>query len=256
MEAQSKPDWRVIAVFYLLACAWSWPLFWWRDAHTASWNARRFPAEFKGATIQWGPGLAAIAVFCLFPRVRSGFLSLPGSSWIRSALCCLAPIVFSGVASAFHPPHFYEKAYGLLVFTFTCLGEELGWRGFLQGALGPLGRVRSCLLVALMWTAWHFNPTRQGLISHLETMLPVLVVMTFVLAFLMERTGSLILAATVHAWLDLGFGPGGYFLWAALAAVPVWLWIVWKWPRRESTLDEGSTRDVGPLGTGTRPRGR
>ena len=30
LEAQSKPNWRAIAVFYFLACLWSWPFFWWR----------------------------------------------------------------------------------------------------------------------------------------------------------------------------------------------------------------------------------
>lgn len=237
---QSATEWRAVIVFYVLACAWSWPLFWWRDVHTASWNAWHIPANLKGAVLQWGPGFGAIAVFCLFPRVRSRFLSLSGSSWKRSALCFLVPVFFACVASASQPGHVYRRVYDLSVFAFSCLGEELGWRGFLQGALGSLGRVRSCLLVALMWTAWHFNSTREGLISHLEILLPVAVVVTLVLAVLMERTGSLIFAATVHEWLDLGNYPGGYLLWAAVAAVPIWLWIVWTWPRREAMPDVAS----------------
>jgi hypothetical protein len=29
-------------------------------------------------------------------------------------------------------------------------------------------------------------------------------------------------------------------LWVALAAVPVWLWIAWTWPKRKLILDENS----------------
>ncbi len=86
MEAQSKPNWRAIAVFYFLACLWSWPFFWWRDVNTASWNAWHLPEEIKGLTQPWGPALAAIAVFYLFPQVRSRSVSLLGSSWKRSCV--------------------------------------------------------------------------------------------------------------------------------------------------------------------------
>jgi membrane protease YdiL (CAAX protease family) len=245
-EAQPKPDWRAIAVFYFLACVWSWPFFWWRDVHTASWNAWGLPEEIKGLTQPWGPALAAIAVFYLFPRVRSRFASLSGSSSKRSALCFLMPIVFACVASAIQSKHFAPKLiYYLVIGGFSTLGEELGWRGFLQGALRPLGRIRSCLLLACMWEAWHFTSHTKGtwseVMARLEIIVPAVVVITFVLAFLMERTGSVILATAVHEWIDLGVDPGGYFLWAALAAVPVWLWIAWTWPKIAPESMEPST---------------
>ena len=149
-EAQSKPNWRAIAVFYFLACFWSWPFFWWRDVNTASWNAWRLPEEIKGLTQPWGPGLAAIAVFYLFPQVRSRAVSLWGSSWKRSALCFLTPIFFASIAFAFQSKHFsYKLVYYLLVGGFSTLGEEVGWRGFLKGALRPLGRLRGYLLLGV-----------------------------------------------------------------------------------------------------------
>jgi hypothetical protein len=45
MKTQAKPDWRAVAVYYTLACLWSWPLFWWRDKHGASWNALHLPTH-------------------------------------------------------------------------------------------------------------------------------------------------------------------------------------------------------------------
>jgi membrane protease YdiL (CAAX protease family) len=229
---QSKPNWHVIIAYYFLACLWSWPLFWWRDTHSGSWKALPIPPEFQSPLIMWGPGLAAIVVFFVFPQMRSRFLSIPGSSWKRSAMCFLIPICFACIAYAMESKKFsWKLGVDLVVWGFACLGEELGWRGFLQGALRPLGRIRAYLLLSLMWTAWHFTTTWDGLISHMEILLPSLLALTFALAFLTERTGSLALATTVHAWVDLGVSPGGYFLWAALAAVPVLIWMIWEWPK-------------------------
>jgi hypothetical protein len=75
----------------------------------------------------------------------------------------------------------------------------------------------------------------------LEIIVPAVVVITFVLAFLTERTGSVILATAVHEWIDIGADTGGYLLWAGLAAVPVWLWIAWTWPKRSSEPVEHPT---------------
>jgi membrane protease YdiL (CAAX protease family) len=248
-EAQAKPNWRAIILFYVLACLWSWPFFWWRDVHTASWNGWRLPEEIKGLTQPWGPGLAAIAVFYLFPQTRSRSASLWGSSWKRSAICFLTPVVFAVAAASIRSRHLsYTLVYYLLVGGFSTLGEEVGWRGFLQGALRPLGRVRGYLLLALMWEAWHFTSHTKGtlneVISRLAIIVPAVVVITFILALLTERTGSVLLATAVHEWIDLGVDPGGYFLWAGLASVPVWLWLAWTWPRQQCNLDKHARRNA------------
>jgi len=247
LDTQSEPNWRAIAVFYLFACLWSWPFFWWRDVQTASWNAWPLPEEIKGLTQPWGPALAAMAVFYLFPKTRSRANSLAGTSWARSALCFFAPILFACIAAAFQSRHFsYKLVYYLVIGGFSTLGEELGWRGFLQGALLPLGRVRAYLLLALMWEVWHFTSHTKGtwheVVSRLAIIVPAVVVITFALGFLTERTGSVILATAVHEWIDLGADAGGYFLWAALAAVPVWLYLAWTWPARRQLSNTPLTR--------------
>jgi membrane protease YdiL (CAAX protease family) len=247
-ETQSKPNWRAIAVFYFLACLWSWPFFWWRDVHTASWNAWGLPEEIKGLTQPWGPALAALAVCYLFPQMRSRSVSLLGSSWKRSLLCFAIPIFFAfGIYAIQSRQLPWKLVYYLVVGGFSTLGEELGWRGFLQGALRPLGRVRGYLLLALMWEVWHFTSHTKGsmheVISRLEIIVPAVVAITFALGFLTERTGSVVLATAVHEWIDLGVDSGGYLLWAGLAALPVWLWIAWKWPQR-STEDVPGRMDL------------
>ena len=47
-------------------------------------------------------------------------------------------------------------AYFALVSALAAVGEELGWRGFLQGILvKQLGVSRGILLVGLIWSFWH-----------------------------------------------------------------------------------------------------
>jgi hypothetical protein len=117
------------------------------------------------------------------------------------------------------------------------LGEELGWRGFLQGALRPFGRVRGYLLLAIMWEAWHFTSHTKGplhqVLVRLAFLVPFVIVITVVLALVTERSGSLVLALTLHEWIDIvADGGRGYLLWGALASIPVWTWLLWTWPKR------------------------
>jgi hypothetical protein len=102
-----------------------------------------------------------------------------------------------------------------------------------------MGKIRSCLLISLLWAGWHFTSqtggTWQGLVSRMEILIPAVVVVTFLLAWLTEQTGSLLLAAAFHEWLDIGVDSGGYLLWVALASIPVWTWLVLKWPSAKAT---------------------
>ena len=44
---------------------------------------------------------------------------------------------------------------GPTVNAIAAFGEELGWRGFLQKELNPLGFWRSSILVGILWGFWH-----------------------------------------------------------------------------------------------------
>jgi hypothetical protein len=62
--------------------------------------------------------------------------------------------------------------------------------------------------VALMWETWHFTSHLKGtlheVMSRLSIYIPLVVAVTFLLGFVVERTDSLLLAVTLHAWLDIG----------------------------------------------------
>ena len=237
-DAQAGVNWRAIAVFYVLACAFSWPFFWWRDVHTVSWKAFPLPEEIKDLT--WGPAVAALLVFWFMPATRRWAVSFFGSSRLRSAVFFVAPILCAFVGYRIHAGVFsYKLLYYLMIGSLSTLGEELGWRGFLQGALRPLGRIRGYLLVALMWEAWHFTSHLKGtlseVVSRMSIYIPLVIAVTFLLGLVVERTDSLLLAVTLHEWLDITVDSSGtYLMWAALACIPLWIWLLWTWPGQAS----------------------
>lgn len=236
MAAGSRPNWRAILTFYILACAFQWPFFWWRDVHSASWNASCIPIEIRDLT--WGPAVAAFVALYFFPQVRTKMVSFVGTSRVRSACFFLIPILLSWIGVAIQSGRIsYKLIYYLLIGGVSTFGEEMGWRGFLQGALRPLGRIRGYLLLAVMWEAWHFTSHTKGtlhqVIVRLALYVPLVIVITFFLAFLTERTGSLVLAVTAHEWIDIFADPAGNggFFWSGIACIPLWIWLVWTWPK-------------------------
>jgi membrane protease YdiL (CAAX protease family) len=250
-DTRTKPNWCAILVFYALACSFSWPFFWWRDVNTASWNALPLPEEIKDLT--WGPALAALLVFWFIPATRQWAVSFFGTSWRRSAVFFAVPILFAFIGYRVHSGTFsYKLVYYLVIGCVSTFGEELGWRGFLQGGLRPLGRIRGYLLVAFMWEAWHFTSHLKGtlheVISRLSIYIPIVVGVTVVLGFVVERTDSLLLAVTLHEWLDIGFDSSGtYLMWAALACIPLWVWLIWTWPAQAGIQMSALTGEGGHL---------
>ncbi len=89
-----------------------------------------------------------------------------------------------------------------LVITF---GEEYGWRGFLQGELVKLGRVRGVLAVGVIWGLWHAPVIAMGYnfpgypVIGIFVMVAFCVVAGFVLGYAVLKTGSVWLSAFAHA---------------------------------------------------------
>jgi hypothetical protein len=68
-------------------------------------------------------------------------------------------------------------------------------------------------------------------IARLAVIVPTIIALTFLLGFLVERTGSLLLAVTVHEWVDIVADSSGesILFQAGIACIPVWTWLVWTW---------------------------
>jgi membrane protease YdiL (CAAX protease family) len=100
-------------------------------------------------------------------------------------------------------------------------GEEYGWRGYLQTELLKLGRVRGVLLVGVIWGVWHWPLILMGFSYPGHPLLGIILTVFFttglaiVLGYAVLRSGSILLAAYLHALNDqvvafivvLGFKP-------------------------------------------------
>ncbi len=123
----------------------------------------------------------------------------------------------------------------------SILGEELGWRGFLQDALRPLSPVKRFVLIGLMWEFWHFTTrTTHGwstlriavtlLISY-----SVVILLSFVLGFAAERSYSVVVAVSLHMYIDMILNNLDLYL-PLLLALPIWALLLLTWPKDEHGL--------------------
>ena len=86
----------------------------------------------------------------------------------------------------------------------VAFGEEYGWRGYLQGELIKLGKVRGVLLVGVIWGLWHAPIIAMG---HNYPGYPVLgvflmtlytIALGFLFGYAVLKSGSVWLAAFMH----------------------------------------------------------
>ncbi len=153
----SGTDWRGIAVFTLIAYAWSffaarhlllvWPL------------AGAAPRFDDSIVMGLGPALGGLAAMVLRPGRGHGFGSFAGFAPRLAAMAIAAPalsLAVFGLNRAGWNPQLNGLIFGLSV-TIYSLGEELGWRGWLRRALtAESTRVRVAVTFAL-WFGWHWT---------------------------------------------------------------------------------------------------
>ncbi len=236
--------WANVATYYAIACAISWPLFWWRWSAPTSFASWQPPVP-KNVLYMSGPGLAALICFVRFRTTHVRTVTLWGTSAARSLAAWLLPaVLLAGVyGSELHRDEGWGRLVGLMTLGFVAtLGEELGWRGFLQDALRPLPRGRRYFLIGVLWEAWHFT-TRWGdggalgVVVRVAFAALVLIVLSWLIGELVDRTRSVVVAVTMHAWFNLALEassalPGSPVrAWGALgASCLAWWWIVRTWP--------------------------
>ena len=151
--SKQKVNWKSVIVYYSLACLVSWPFYWWRDMESESWIAWNVPGFVKTASYMWGPGLAALLCFIIFKRSHLRTITFFGTSVAKSLLFWFLPILALSVFSIEG-----EEAIAVPIIGFLMiLGEELGWRGFLQDTLRPISPYKRYIIIGVLWELWHFT---------------------------------------------------------------------------------------------------
>lgn len=201
----SRVPWRAVALFAVLACGLAWLV----QIPTWLTGGLTSPLFLPMTTLMMAtPAIAALIVtfFVLKPTHRARFLGLTPFKpvWRSIAVILLAPAAwlvlaasamllaqavgwvqldwsFSGLQATL--PDGTDASVVVLVTMLTlpisvlisavpAFGEELGWRGFLQSALQPLGFWRMSLIAGALWGVWHapvillgYNYARPGLLG-------------------------------------------------------------------------------------------
>jgi membrane protease YdiL (CAAX protease family) len=239
-SANPRTDWGAVAVFLLIACAWSWPLFWLRDMTDVGFAALPMPHPLKTMLLMWGPGIAALVCFRLFRGRHPRTVTVTGGRPWRALAFYFVPMLglaFVGV----HLPEMGGRVHAFVavlgvVGLLNTLGEELGWRGFLQDALRALPRPGRYVLIGLLWAGWHFTNLfahRSGpeLWSYLAWYLPMTIGLSALIGEATDRGRAVLIAVTLHAWVNLAWEFPGPGTWGVLAAaLPFWSWMLWRWP--------------------------
>lgn len=204
-----------VVAFYVLACAWTWPL--------AALIHVSLAFPLLGL---FGPAAAAVvvtaitggrpAVFALLRRVAVWRVPL---AWYLIAT--LLPAALAGFAVTFNrvlgTPTLFELgdfsaiSLGLAVLV---VGEEIGWRGYVMPALltrhSPAG---ASLVVGLLWGLWHLPNFLIPDYPHFGRSFLYFVAATVGYSVLfgwiyMHTKGSIFLATWFHAAINL-FSPIG-----------------------------------------------
>ncbi len=229
-----RVHWISVAVYYTLACAISWPLFWWRDMHPASWQQWDAPGFLKGWLPALGPALGALVVLIAFPQARTYRVTLTGTSWWRSlafATVTVAAMTVAGIGT--DQPHLTGLLTGLAYLVYS-LGEEVGWRGFLQGALQPLAPAPRYICIGLLWGTWHFTAFASGGLAHaaprLALMSVVWILGSWGIGLSVDKTRSLTVAAMLHLLFNFSQAlPHTMAVWVIGISVIVWVLLIATW---------------------------
>lgn len=227
-----------VIVFYFLACVISWPFLYWRDVYSESWNALPLNYIVKISLIMWGPGLSAIICWFIYKKRTKKTISIFGSSFIKSILFWGVPMLafFIFGQDGFKGSY---KGFALYLggtFVFT-LGEELGWRGFLQDQLNHLPKWKRYLIIGAMWELWHF--TTRTLSGNLMARIirPILfivpnTVLSWILGESVNKSKSIVVAVTLHSWYNLIFEFGNMSTYIIFAlAIPFWIFMLINWDK-------------------------
>jgi membrane protease YdiL (CAAX protease family) len=238
---KKKVNWTSVIVYYGLACAISWPFFWWRDMHSESFYNSAIPNFMRNWTYMCGPALSAIICFFIFKKSHTRTVTFFGTSAFKSLIFYFVPIFaltipgIKGIDDI--NPHLTPILFSILGFV-AIFGEELGWRGFLQDALRPINEIKRCILIGAMWELWHFT-NRMGhgellqIISRVSIMMVLGIILTFILGRATDKSKSVIIAVTLHSWVNFigEFESTGTYIVFGLS-IPFWVYMLWTWDKK------------------------
>lgn len=203
------------------------------------------PAEIGLA--QWAPGIAALLMLVIFRKdgFKITFFSkeTPARRYLFAALIPLGVGMVIYViklmipmSSARAPYIFDNLPLVLLWIPLGALGEELGWRGYLNKKLDPRMRgLFSSLLVGLLWMPIHVQFLGRGPVFLFFFALMIISYSIVIYALVQDTSFNVLLASVFHLSINLAnlffldviyvtsFMVVSSLVWAVVAAVTIFL---------------------------------
>ena len=159
---------------------------------------------------QLAPGLGALVMLLVFrkegfrfsfrgieTRRLLGALVVPGAAALITYLLYFFVFRFSQAVSPAKLPWMM-----LLWMPLGALGEELGWRGFLQRILREEKNfLFSSIITGLLWAAWHVGNYARGTVFFIFFVL-LMICCSIVMSFLCGREGNVVIASVFHFMIN------------------------------------------------------
>lgn len=144
-------------------------------------------------------GLAWVVLYALQTVLNALFGLGPSEMVLSPAPQGFNPVLYTILKAA------GKTLIGSTLSFIALIGEEFGWRGYLQSELFKLGRIRGVLILGVFWGAWHWPIILMGWNYPGYPLLGLLLMVLWctvwgiVLSYIVLKSGSLLLAAFLHA---------------------------------------------------------
>ena len=208
MSKTTPINWLAIVIFAIMATLISGVF---RPGNFDFYNTDSFSFFAKltcvALLIGWGPAAAAFLSWKIFGR-QNRTSSLFGTWKAGAIFMAMTPAVIFGLfgyPNSFDMnPHLAGFILGGLIFVYV-LGEEIGWRGYMQDALSPKPFVLRTLMIGVVWWAWHLFFIRSADPVYLFKTILIILPTAFMLSWLMSESRSWLSIAAFHSLGNIAF---------------------------------------------------
>lgn len=200
--ANTRVNWKEVFIFFTVAVLVSAPF------RLRLINVKELLPLPEGLSLIYnvlrgiGPAVGYLVLFYVLKSKTQRPFTLWGVNKLYSlvaVLCIPIGLTVAGVTNDQSlDTHYFGFVIGVVLILYA-MGEEYGWRGYLQQALAPLPERYRILAIAMFWYVWHLNffIPEITLRSHLIHFL-FLVLGSWGLLRISVSTRSMIFVVAVH----------------------------------------------------------
>ena len=154
----------------------------------------------------FGPLVSGLICYRWLKTRNAIGVSVLGTRPVFSVAVCIVPLATVYLSQTKHDLAAI-LGYALTHFIF-CIGEEFGWRHYLQNATSFMNEWLQSFLIGLLWFFWHYSfledMSSQMLGADLPALIfpPIMIVLlslvSFVFGTMVKRSRSVLFPATAH----------------------------------------------------------